>query len=133
MGFGGIEGCVDASENDVGAALASHLSNLVPAKGIGGVDANSDDISGMNVGWFDGLKSFVNQNGIPKAGGGCSGQNIEPSRSNDRGAERNIAGINQMNSHAGLPPKADRKQTGLLVTADGSMLPDSMPESKTPP
>ena len=49
MGFVGIKGGVDSSEHHIGAAGACHGPNFVSAESIRGVDADTDDIAGLNL------------------------------------------------------------------------------------
>jgi hypothetical protein len=103
MGFGGIESGVNAAKHNVGAAFAGHFPNFITAKRVGGVDANTDDVPGLNLEWVYRVQSFIDQTGIAKACGRRCGQHIQPARSNDSRTERNFAWIDQMNAHSVVP------------------------------
>jgi hypothetical protein len=49
VGLIGVEGGVDASKHHVGAALAGQFPDFVAAERVGGVDADADNIAGLNL------------------------------------------------------------------------------------
>ena len=103
VGFVGIEGGVNASEHHVGAALAGHFPDFVAAERVGGVDADADNIAGLNLIRVYRLQGLVDQAGIAKARRCRRCKHIQPARGNDRGAKRNFTGIDEVNAHAMSP------------------------------
>jgi hypothetical protein len=73
MGLVGIQGSVNATEDDIGAAFACQFADLVSPERIGGVDANANDISSLNSSGIYGIESFVHQGRVTVSfrGGRC--------------------------------------------------------------
>jgi hypothetical protein len=98
--FVGKERGVDAAKDDEGASLSSESSQVISAERVGRVDADADHIA-----WSDGvrierLERLVDDRWRAVAGGCCRRQHEQPPRCDDRGSERDVAGIDQMNTHA---------------------------------
>ena len=100
VSFVRVKGCVNAAEHHIGAAFACQFADFVSPEGIGGMDANTHNISSLNTGWIHGVESFVNQRRIAKSLWGCGCQHIQPARSYDRGTKGNFARIDEVNAHA---------------------------------
>src|ERR1700693_3634098 len=100
MSFVRVKSCVNAAEYHIGAALACQLADFISTEGVGGVDADANNISSLNAGGGYGVESLVHQGCIPirLRGGRC--QHIQPARSYDRGTKRNFARIDEVNAHA---------------------------------
>ena len=66
------EGGVYSAVNHPGAAGARQLANRIAAEGVAGMDADANDVAGMDGGGIDLLEGFVNQDGGPgRWGSGC--------------------------------------------------------------
>jgi hypothetical protein len=50
---------MNPSKYDVGTPVPRYLANFVAAKSVRGVDANADNIAGLNLGWVRGLQGFI--------------------------------------------------------------------------
>src|SRR5947209_3390921 len=100
VGLFGVEGRMNASEHHIGAPSACHSSDFVAAESIGGVDANANNVALLNLSRAYRCQSLIHQARIAKAHGCSRRENIQPARGNDCSAERNFAGINEMNAHA---------------------------------
>jgi hypothetical protein len=68
-----VEGCVNSPEHHVGAASARYLPNLVTAESICRVDADADDIAGLNLNRVQSLQRLIDEARIAK-GRGCRGR-----------------------------------------------------------
>jgi hypothetical protein len=94
---------VNAAIDDPGAAGARHAADRVSAQGIAGVDADADDVAGLNGLGHNLLERLIDEDGISDGTrcGGCKHE--EPTRRDDRGAKGIVAGIDEMNAHAVQP------------------------------
>jgi hypothetical protein len=63
-GFFGKEGGVDAAVDDPGSAFAGDATDFVAAEGVAGVNADADDVVGLDGFGEDLFEGFVNENGI---------------------------------------------------------------------
>ncbi len=63
-GFFGKERGVDAAVDDPGSALAGHAADLVAAQGVAGVDADADDVAGLDGVGDDLLERLVDEDGV---------------------------------------------------------------------
>jgi hypothetical protein len=54
-----VQGCVNSPKHNKSAAISRHLADFVPAQSIRGVDANTDNIAGLNAGRIDSRKGFI--------------------------------------------------------------------------
>jgi hypothetical protein len=90
---------VDTAVNHVGAAVASELSQLHPAQGISSVDADSDDIAGLDALSLEWRQSLVRDDWVAVFCGGGRSKNIQPTRGDDTDSKRGIAGVHKMNAH----------------------------------
>src|SRR5579864_5998627 len=93
----GIESRVDAAKDHPGAPAPRQLPNLVPTQRIAGVNANSNNITGMNSERLERLQGFIYKVRASVRIGSGSGQHIQPPRRYDRRPKRHIARIDQMN------------------------------------
>ena len=69
VGLIGVEGGMNSSKDHVGAAFAGQFADLVAAKSIRGVDADADNIAGLNLIRVHRLQGLVDQEGSPKLAG----------------------------------------------------------------
>src|SRR5271165_6070672 len=98
--FFGIESGVNAAVNDIRPTSARSAADFVAAERIAGVNANADDIALMDRGGIQQGQCFVHQDGIAKRLRGGAGKYVQPAGSYDSSAERNVAGVDEMNIHA---------------------------------
>jgi hypothetical protein len=98
-GFFRKEGGVDSTVDDPGSAFAGDASDFVAAEGIAGMDADADDVSGMNGFGDNLLDGFVGKDGIACDGWRGGGEDEQPSRSDDRCSKRIVAGIDEVDAH----------------------------------
>ncbi len=94
---------VNSAVDDPGAAGARHAADRVAAQGVAGVDADADDVAGLNGLGHNLLERFIDENGISDDGGRGGGKHEEPARRDDRGAKGIVAGIDEMNAQADQP------------------------------
>ena len=87
---------MDAAEHDPRTALTRHAADRVAAQRIAGVDADTDDVPGRNIGGIDLVERFVNEVRVSPSRPGRGGQHVQPARGNDRDAEHRVAGVDQM-------------------------------------
>ncbi len=102
-GLFGEEGGVDAAVDDPCAALAGHAPDLVAAQGVAGVDADADDVAGMNGLGYDLFEGLIDEDGVAGDGGCSCCKDKQPARRDDGRAKRIITGIDQVNAHRILP------------------------------
>ena len=63
-GFFGVEGGVDAAVDDPGSALAGDAADFVAAQGVAGVDADADNVAGLDGFGGDLFERLVDEDGI---------------------------------------------------------------------
>jgi hypothetical protein len=63
-GFFGEEGGVDAALDDPGSAFSGDAADFVAAEGVAGVDADADDVAGLDGFGEDLLEGFVDEDRI---------------------------------------------------------------------
>ena len=76
----GEERGMDAAINDGCTAVARHAANGVSAEGVAGMDADADDVPGMNALRDDLLQRLIDEDGDAGYAGGCGGEDEQPSR-----------------------------------------------------
>jgi hypothetical protein len=76
VGFVGIERGVNSAEDDISAAFAGFFADLVSAKRVGGVDADADDVAGLDLLDVYSLEGFVDENGVAVASRRGGRQNV---------------------------------------------------------
>ncbi len=129
VGFVGVEGGVNASKHHVGAALAGQFPDFVAAERVGGVDADADNIAGLNLVRFYRLQGLVHQAGIAKARRCRRCKHIQPARGYDRGAKRNFTGIDEVNAHA-MSPSLGGLAKAVEQLAPGTTISDCLERCK---
>jgi hypothetical protein len=97
-GFFREEGSVDTAVDDPATALAGHAAYFVAAKGVAGVDADADDVTGLDGFGDDLFEGFVDEDGVASDLRGCCGENKEPTWRDNCGPKRVVAGIYEMNT-----------------------------------
>jgi hypothetical protein len=99
MGLVRIQRRVYAAVHHARAALLHTLANLVTAKGVAGVNADPDDVTGLNAVEFQLFQRLVDD--LRRAIGGWRRprQHEEPTRRDDADAERQVARVDEMHSH----------------------------------
>src|SRR5437867_3372149 len=98
--FFGKERGVNTSEDDIRPALARHSSDLIATERISRMDADADGISPSYSGRIHTVQCLIYNHGISERPRGSCGEHIKPTRGNDRPTERDVARINQVNSHS---------------------------------
>ncbi|WP_433984761.1 hypothetical protein RBB78_09865 [Tunturiibacter empetritectus] len=96
--FFGEEGGVDAAVDDPGSAFAGDAADLVAAEGVAGVDADADDVAGLDGVGDDLFDGFVDEDGVACEGGCGGGEDEEPTGCDYSGPKRVVAGIYEMNT-----------------------------------
>jgi hypothetical protein len=90
---------VNPAEDDEGAAPASDSADLVAAEGVEGMNADTDDIAGLEAGWIHRTERFIGDRRIAKGGRRCGGNHVDPSWRDHGGAKRYATGIYEANLH----------------------------------
>ncbi len=90
---------VNAAVDDPRAAAARHPAHLVAAQSVAGVDADADNVAGLNGLRDDLLERFIDEDGIAGRLWRGGGKNKQPARRDDRRSKRIVAWVDQMNAH----------------------------------
>jgi hypothetical protein len=90
---------VNASVYHQSATFARGAADLHTAQRIARVDADADDVAGLNGIEVHLLQRFVRNNGVAAAKRCGARENIKPARGDYPDSERGVAGVNQMNAH----------------------------------
>ena len=64
--------------------------------------AEADHVAGLNAGRINLDEGLIHDCRVSITFGGCSGQNVQPTRGDDGRAERHITGVYEVNIHAGM-------------------------------
>ena len=83
----------------VGARRSRGVADLVAPQRVAGVDADADDVAGLDGGGVDRVERFVHDDGIAELGWRRRRDDIQPARRNNADAERDVAWVDEMNSH----------------------------------
>ena len=94
---------VNAAVDDVGASGPRQPSDFVAAQRVDRVNADSDDVAGLDRVFVELVQRFVDQHRVAVTRRRRRGQHVQPSRGDDGGAERHVARIDQVNSHRYSP------------------------------
>ena len=95
----GIERRMNAAEDDGRAALARLAADFVAAQRVERMDADADDIAARDAVEIDRIERFVDDAGIAVLARRRRGEHVEPPGRDDGRTKRNIAGIDEVNSH----------------------------------
>ena len=106
-GLVGVERGVDAAEDDPGAALAGDAADFVAAERVEGVDADADDVTGLDGLWVDLLEGLVDEFRVAEAFRGGAGEDKHPPWSDDCNAEGAFAGVHKLNCQDGSHSRGD--------------------------
>ena len=90
---------MNAAEDDGRAALARLAADLVAAQRVERMDADADDVAAGDAVEVDRVERFIDDARIAVFARRRRREHVEPPGRNDRGSERNIAGIDEVNSH----------------------------------
>src|SRR4030095_9381963 len=90
---------VDAAVNHVRAARLRRAPDFVAAQRVQRVNADADDVARLDLVEIDLLERLVNDVRIAVLGGRRRREYIQPTGCNDSDAKRNVAWIDQVNSH----------------------------------
>ena len=96
-----IERGVNAAKGHGGPASPRQLAKLVSAKGVAGVNADPDDIAGLNGVHIDGLEGVVRDPWVSKRRRRRGSEDEQPPRRYHADAEGEVARIHEMNGHGG--------------------------------
>ena len=97
---------MNATVDDPGSAFSRHAADGVSAQCVAGVDADSDDVAGMDALRNNLFQGLIDEDGVTRDSRCCGGEDEEPSGSDDGRAKRIVAGINQVNAHRTNFPRA---------------------------
>jgi hypothetical protein len=95
----GVQRGVDAAEDYERPARPREGANLISAKGIAGVNADSDDIAGSNRLDREGFQGLVRDLRTPIRRRSRRREDEEPPRCDHADAKREVTWIHQMNRH----------------------------------
>jgi hypothetical protein len=101
-GFFGKEGGVNAAVDDPCSAGAGHAADGVSAESVAGVDADADDVSGVDALGSDLLEGFIDEDWVACAARGGGSEDEEPSRGDYGRAKGIVAGVDQVDTHPNL-------------------------------
>jgi hypothetical protein len=76
--FARIEGGMDPSEHDEGASVSCEPPNFESAQCVGGMDADSDDVSWLQVTGTKGFQCLIDNDRVAVVRGGCSSKHVQP-------------------------------------------------------
>ncbi|HTD96675.1 MAG TPA: hypothetical protein VK627_07085 [Edaphobacter sp.] len=94
---------MNSAVDDPCSTAAGDASDLVAAQGIAGVDADADDIAGLNGFRDDLLDGFVDEDGIARDCRSRCGQDKEPSGGDNGSTKGVVAGVYKMDANLNLP------------------------------
>jgi hypothetical protein len=94
-----VQSGVNSAEDNIGAAVTGHSSDLVTAKHVRGMDAYANRVAGPNAVRIKLDESLIHDRGVSITLRGRSGENVEPTRSNDGSSEGHIAWVYKVNLH----------------------------------
>jgi hypothetical protein len=98
--FVGVQRRVNTAKDDKRAALPCLTANLVAIDRVARVDTDAHDIARCNVVRIPRVERFVGDDRIAIDRRGRPGEDVQPTRRNHPNAERQAAGIDQMNLHS---------------------------------
>ena len=101
-----VERGMNAAEHDPGAALAREPADFVAAQRVSGVDADADHVAGLDPLGVEHLQRFVSDDGVAEVSRRRSRQHVKPARRDDADAEREMAGIDEVNAQKGISSTA---------------------------
>ena len=88
--------------------LMRQSPQVIPAKGVCRVNTDTDYVAAPYVVWVEWLECLVNDGWGAVSVGRGSGEDVQPTRRDDSGAERHVARIDEMNAHAMILRKSPR-------------------------
>lgn len=95
-----VQSRVNSAEDDVSSAVTGHSPNLVTAKRVRSMDAYANHVAGSNARRVNLDESLIHDRRVSITLRGRSGENVEPTRSDDGSSERHITWIYQVNDQA---------------------------------
>jgi hypothetical protein len=99
--FLGEQGRVYPAVDDCRAAGPHKRADFVSAQRVAGVNADADDVSRLDRVHFERFKCFVRDAGVAELRRSGTGENEQPTRSDDADAEGEMTRIDEMNGHDG--------------------------------
>ena len=103
-----IERRVDAAVHDPRPALARPLAEGVADQRVAGVDADADDVAGLDPAVVERLEALVDHDRIAPLAGGRGREHVQPAGGDDGYAEREVAGVDDEYAHGSLPGSCRR-------------------------
>src|ERR1700733_5477266 len=100
-GFFGEERGVNAAVDDPCSAGAGHAADLVAAQCVAGVDADADDVAGLDGFGDDLFEGLIDEDGVAGDFRCGRGEHEKPSRGDDRGAKGIVRGVYETYTHWG--------------------------------
>jgi hypothetical protein len=90
---------MDAAVNYPGAAFTSHAADFHAAQSVPCMDADADNVTGLNQLGLNQLQRFVGDHRVAILARSRRSKHVQPPRGDDADPKRNIAGIYQVNAH----------------------------------
>ena len=90
---------VNAAEDDPRAALARDPADLVAAQRVARMDADADDVARRDGRRVELLERFVDDERVAEIGRRRRREHVEPAGRNDGHAKRDMAWIDEVDSH----------------------------------
>ena len=82
-----------------GLGMALGAANLITAQDIQRMNADADDVAWLDPRGIKWIKSFIGENRVAPLGRRRRRENVQPPRGNDRGAELDVTGVDQVDLH----------------------------------
>ena len=102
---------MNAAVHDVSASGSRHPADAIAAQRISCVNADTDDIAGLDRVLLERVQRLVDQQRCSVTSRRRGGENVLPPRGDHGGAKRYIARIDQVNSHR-YPLRTSRRRAG---------------------
>jgi hypothetical protein len=90
---------MNAAEDDSRSTFACLAADFVAAQRVEGVNADAHDVARRDRIEVDGIERFINHTRIAVLARRRRGKHVKPSWCDDRRAERDIAGIDEVDAH----------------------------------
>ena len=115
VGLVRVERRVNTAVDNERPLLACELANLVAAQGIGRVNPDSDHVARLDLSRIEHLEGFISEDWVaPPRWCRCC-QDVQPPWRDNRHAERDIAWIDEMDSHRSSTALSDQARDWLAA------------------
>jgi hypothetical protein len=98
-GLLGIQRRMNAAKNDERATLTCRTADFVAAMGVGGVDADADDVAALDERCVEWLQRFVDEVRITILAGCRGSEHVQPSRRDHSDTKLDVARIDEVYAH----------------------------------